>query len=109
MITTMSGPHRDDQLPRLYEEHMRAPFPAGFRGVNIEGVELILLDADVAGVVQGELKGGLSGEDVAILWACITGLDKILPLIGDEYCRSYYARLRMMAGLTAARYMPSAI
>jgi hypothetical protein len=58
MITDMSGPHRDDQLPRLYEEHMRAPFPAGFRGVDIEGVELILLDADVAGVVRGELKGG---------------------------------------------------
>ncbi|MYX31950.1 MULTISPECIES: hypothetical protein [unclassified Streptomyces] len=88
---------------------MRAPFPAGFRGVDIEGAELILLDADVALVVQGELEGGLSGEDVAMLWACITGLDKILPLISDEYCRSYYARLRLMAGLTAAMYMPRAI
>ncbi|GAA3833817.1 hypothetical protein [Streptomyces chiangmaiensis] len=105
----MSGPHRDDRLPQLWEEHMRALFPAGFRGVDIEDVDLILLDANVAGLVQRELSGGLDGEGVAILWACITGLDEILPLIGDEYCTSYYARLRMMAGLTAARYMPSAI
>ena len=97
------------RLSQLWDEHMRAAFPAGFRGVNLEGVELILLDADVAGLVQVELNGGLDDSGVAILWRCIAGLDKILPLISDDYCAAYYARLRMMAGVIAARYTPSAI
>ncbi|WP_189935201.1 hypothetical protein [Streptomyces aurantiogriseus] len=105
----MSERPHDGRLSQLWEEHMRALFPAGFRGVDFEGVDLILLDADVAALVQRELDGGLGDEGVAILWACIARLDKILPLIGDDYCTSYYARLRMMAGIVAARYMPSAI
>lgn len=87
---------------------MRAPFPAGFRGVDIEGVELILLDADVAGLVQQELDSGLDHRGVEILWWCIAGLDKVLPLIADDYCTSYYTHLRTMAGVVAERYTPSA-
>ena len=105
----MSGPDHDDGLTLLWEEHLRAPFPAGFRGVDFDGVDLILLDADVAGLVQRELDGGLDDAGAAILWACIAGLDKVLPLIGDAYCTSYYRRLRTMAAVTAARHLPSAI
>ncbi|MDO0909951.1 hypothetical protein QQM39_03465 [Streptomyces sp. DT2A-34] len=105
----MSERDHDDRLAHLWEEHMRAPFPAGFRGVDYDGVDLVLLDADVAGLVQRELDGGLDEEGVAILWSCIAGLDKVLPLIDDEYCASYYRRLPAAAGVTAARHMPSAI
>ncbi|MFI1566852.1 hypothetical protein ACH4ZX_28015 [Streptomyces sp. NPDC020490] len=105
----MSGPHHDERLSRLWEEHMRAPFPAGFRGVDFDGIDLILLDADVAGLVQWELEDGLDDDGVAVLWTCITRLDTILPLIGEDYCTAYYARLRLMAGDVAARYTPSAI
>lgn len=104
MIKGMS----DRPLSQLWEEHMRAPFPAGFRGVDIEGVELILLDSDVAGVVQQELGGGLDHKDIETLWWCIAGLDKVLPLIDDDYCTSYYAHLRTMAGVVAERHTPSA-
>ena len=93
----------------LWEEHLRAPFPAGFRGVDFDGVDLILLDADVAGLVHRELDGGLDDAGVAILWACVAGLDKVLPLIGDAYCTSYYRRLRTTAAVTAARHLPGAI
>ncbi|MEU2794580.1 hypothetical protein [Streptomyces sp. NPDC007100] len=100
--------HHDDRLLRLHKEHRDAPYPAGFRGVDIEGVELILLDADADALVQRELEGGLDHEGIAVLWACIADLEKILPLIGDNYCASYYARLRTMTGIVAARYIPSA-
>ncbi|NNN28852.1 hypothetical protein HLK59_00495 [Streptomyces sp. S3(2020)] len=100
----MSAP----ELSPLWEEHRLAPYPSGFRGVAIAGVELILLDSDVAGLVHGELHGGLDDEGVAILWACLADLDKALPLIGDTYCASYFARLRTMARLVAARYLPNA-
>ncbi|WP_225860986.1 hypothetical protein [Streptomyces triticiradicis] len=96
------------RLVRLWEEHCRAPYPAGFRGVDIEGVELILLDADVAGLVQRELNGGLDDDGIALLWACIADLDKIASLINEEYCASFFERLRFVAGLIAARHLPTA-
>ncbi|MCM1977051.1 MULTISPECIES: hypothetical protein [Streptomyces] len=105
----MGKPDLNDRLCSLWEAHRRAPFPGGFRGVDVAGVELILLDSSVAGLVMQELRGGLGDDDVAILWACITDLDKVLPLIDDEYCRDYYARLRVLAELVAPRYTPSAI
>ncbi|MGW7380654.1 hypothetical protein [Streptomyces sp. NPDC054794] len=98
----------DDRLTRLWEEHRLAPFPASFRGVDIEGVELILLDADVAGLVQRELKAGLDDSGIAILWACVDDLDKIVPLINEQYCVSYFMRLRTAAKLVAARHVPPA-
>ncbi|MFI1091169.1 hypothetical protein [Streptomyces sp. NPDC020917] len=96
------------RLIELWEEHRHAPYPPGFRGVNIAGVELVLVDADVAGVVIRELAGGLDADDIAILWACVAGLDKVVPLIEDEYCAAYFARLRTLARHTAARHVPSA-
>ncbi len=69
---------------------------------------MILLDADVAGLVKGELNGGLGDRDIALLWACIAGLDKTVPLIDEEYCAAYFTRLPTMAGLAAARHTPAA-
>ncbi|GAA1952442.1 hypothetical protein [Kitasatospora viridis] len=97
-----------DQLARLWEEFRRAPYPDGFRGVAIEGVELILLDADVAGLVMRELAGGLDDSGVALLWARIADLDKVVPLIDSAYCACYFAKLRAVAGLAAARSLPPA-
>ncbi|MEU5099341.1 hypothetical protein [Streptomyces sp. NPDC020996] len=105
----MSGPHHDERLAPLWEEHLRAPFPAGSRGVDFDGIDLILLDADVAGLVQRELEDGLDGAGVAVLWTCITRLGTVLPPIGQDYHTACYARLRLMAGDVAARSTPSAI
>lgn len=44
----MSGAQPEDRLARLWEEHQRAPYPDSFRGIDVEGMELILLDADVS-------------------------------------------------------------
>ncbi|MFC8899207.1 hypothetical protein [Streptomyces cinereoruber] len=102
------GVRQEGRLARLWEEHRRAPYPDSFRGVDIEGVELILLDADVDGLVLRELDGGLDDDGVAALWTCIADLDKAVPLIDSAYCASYFARLRTMAGLAAARHLPAA-
>ncbi|MFF9086193.1 hypothetical protein ACF1BE_07235 [Streptomyces sp. NPDC014991] len=104
----MSGQHPHGRLSLLWEEHMRAPFPGGFRGVDFDGVDLVLLDADVAGLTRLELDGGLGHEVVANLWACIAGLDRVLPLIDDDYCTVCFTRLRRMAALAAARHTPGA-
>ncbi|MET3987881.1 hypothetical protein [Streptomyces sp. PvR034] len=104
----VGGAQLEGGLARLWEEHLRALFPDGFRGVDFDGVDLVLLDADVAGLVQRELKGGLDGSAIAYLWHCIADLDKIVPLINEEYCASYFAHLRTMAQVAAAPYVPAA-
>ncbi|MFE6915874.1 hypothetical protein [Streptomyces rubiginosohelvolus] len=104
----VGGAQLEGGLARLWEDHLRALFPDGFRGVDFDGVDLVLLDADVAGLVQRELKGGLDGSGIAHLWGCIADLDKIVPLINEEYCASYFANLRTMAQVAAAPYVPTA-
>ncbi|MEV7775624.1 hypothetical protein [Kitasatospora sp. NPDC086791] len=97
-----------ERLARLWEEHRNAPFPASFRGVDIDGADLVLLDADVAGLVQRELEGGLDGEGVAALRARIAALRAVVPLLDEEYCAAYFTRLRTAADLAAARHLPPA-
>ncbi len=104
----VGGAQPEGQLARLWEDHLRALFPDGFRGVDFDGVDLVLLDADVAGLVQRELKGGLDDSGIAYLWGCIADLDKIIPLINEEYCTSYFTKLRTMAQAAAAPYIPTA-
>ncbi|KOG47259.1 hypothetical protein ADK75_24515 [Streptomyces virginiae] len=105
----MGGAQTEGGLAGLWEDHLRALFPDGFRGVDFDGVDLVLLDADVAGLVQRELTGGLDDSGIAYLWGRIAALDKIVPLINEEYCASYFARLRTMAQVAAAPYIPTAI
>lgn len=104
----VGGVEPDDGIARLWEDHVRALFPDDFRGVDFEGVDLVLLDADVAGLVQRELNGGLDDSGIAHLWGCIADLDKIVPLINEEYCASYFTKLRTMAQAAAAPYTPTA-
>ncbi|WP_256341124.1 hypothetical protein [Streptomyces sp. TLI_105] len=103
----VGGAQPEDGLAGLWEDHLRAPFPDGFRGVDFGGVDLVLLDADVAGLVQRELSGGLDDSGIAYLWSCIADLEKIVPLINEEYCASYFTELRTMAQV-AAPYIPTA-
>lgn len=107
--TDGSGARPGDRLARLWKEHRGAPCPDSFRGVDIAGVELILLDAAAAGLVHSELNGGLDAKGVAGLWACIADLDRIESRIDSECCASYFTRLRTMARLVAARHTPAAI
>ncbi|MFG2484833.1 hypothetical protein ACGFSI_18975 [Streptomyces virginiae] len=105
----VGGAQPEGGLAGLWEDHLRALFPDGFRSVDFDGVDLVLLDADVAGLVQRELNGGLDDSGIAYLWSCIANLDTIVPLINEEYCASYFAKLRTMAQVAAALYIPTAI
>ncbi|MFF4324585.1 hypothetical protein [Streptomyces sp. NPDC001568] len=104
----LGGDQPEGGLAQLCEDHLRALFPDGFRGIDFDGVDLVLLDADVAGLVQRELKGGLDDGGIAYLWGCIADLDKIIPLINEEYCAFYFTKLRTMAQEAAAPYIPTA-
>ncbi|GAA2828859.1 hypothetical protein GCM10010441_61650 [Kitasatospora paracochleata] len=104
-----AGADSDESLARRWEEHCRAPYPSSFRGVDVAGVELILLDADLAAVTLCELRGELDDDRIAVLWRCIDALDRAVPAIPEAYCAAYFARWRTTAWLIARRYVPAAI
>ncbi|WP_042457194.1 hypothetical protein [Streptacidiphilus jiangxiensis] len=95
-------------LARLWAEHRAAPYPASFRGVEVDGVDLVLLDAEAAGLVGRELEGVLDDLGVALLRACVEDLDKVVPLIGEASCAAYFDRLRTITRMAAVRGTPAA-
>jgi hypothetical protein len=87
----------------LWDEHLRADFPARLRGEEIAGVDMVMVDSDVAGCVITFLKGrGVLDEwRRGILRGCIRDLDKVLPLLTDDEERRYYGRIREVASLVS--------
>ncbi|MFI6393706.1 hypothetical protein ACIBHY_36220 [Nonomuraea sp. NPDC050547] len=88
-------------LAQSMAEHRAAPFPPGFRGLNIEGEEMVLLDADAYGYASGALNGPLNEQHRAGLLELTTALEKVLPAIDDAYAAMYYTHVRHMAVLAA--------
>ncbi|WP_424210601.1 hypothetical protein ACN20G_00055 [Streptomyces sp. BI20] len=96
----MSGSERE-RLSRMWEEHVRAPFPPHMRGLEIDGENMVLLDADIAGCVVSTLSGPLEDKRREVLLLCLAAVEKVLPSIDDDGAFDYYAHLRNMATLAA--------
>ncbi|MFF8773352.1 hypothetical protein [Kitasatospora sp. NPDC015120] len=94
----------DDKLGALAQmmaEHMARPFPPGFRGLDIEGRDMVMLDSDAyayAACVHADLLGE---QAHARLTRLTSAFRKVLPAIDDEYAATYYAHLHDMVVLSA--------
>ncbi|MCZ1007901.1 hypothetical protein [Streptomyces lydicus] len=88
----------------LWDEHLRTPFPAGLRGVEFGGTDLVLLDAEIAGCVLTWLNNGgtLDPERTRVLRSRIEDLDRVLPQIPGSAGVRYCQRLRRLALLVSA-------
>lgn len=91
-------------VARLWQEHLRARFPAALRGAELAGADMVLLDADIAGCVSVRMNTGeaLDAERLGILRDCIADLDRVLPLLGEPEGLGYYRRLRRLALFASA-------
>ncbi|MET9395087.1 hypothetical protein ABZY20_32545 [Streptomyces sp. NPDC006624] len=91
------------EVAGLWREHLRAAFPAALRGAEPAGIDLVLLDAAVAGCVSAWRNdgGALDGERHRVLRACIEDLDRVLPTLGEPEDRRYWKRLRRLAVLVS--------
>ncbi|MCM0673563.1 hypothetical protein NCC78_02350 [Micromonospora phytophila] len=92
---------RLDALSQMMAEHMAMPFPPGFRGLDIEGQDMVLLDADAYGYASSALKGPLDEQRRAGLLRLTAVFETVLPAIDDEYATTYYTRVRDMVVLAA--------
>ncbi|MBV1856420.1 hypothetical protein [Catellatospora tritici] len=87
-------------VAELWQAHRQAPFPGRLRNVDVAGVCMVMLDADVAGCVSTWLNRGgtIDGGRWNVLSACEQELLRVVPeLIDDE--AAYYRRLLEMTVL----------
>jgi hypothetical protein len=91
----------DEVASQLWAEHLRAPFPARPPGELIVGVDLVMLDADVAGCVQTWMGNNFRLDEPNRGWLarCLSDLDRVLPVMDDPAERDYFERLRRLARL----------
>lgn len=90
-----------DALSQMMVEHMAMPFPPSFRGLDIEGQDMVLLDADAYGYASCALKGPLDEQRRAGLLRLTAVHETVLPAIGDQGANKYYTHVRKMVVLAA--------
>ncbi|GAB7051354.1 hypothetical protein [Catenuloplanes indicus] len=81
-------------MARLWTAHRDAAFPDRLRSVDIAGIEMVMLDADVAGCISTWLNDGGNIDDRwwDVLAARERDLERVVPeLSGDE--AAYFQRL----------------
>lgn len=85
----------------LWEEHLRTHFPSRLRGEELAGVDMVMVDADVAGCVDTWLSGSgpLDRGRLSLLRDLRGDLDRVLPVLEDAAERQYYQRLSDLARL----------
>lgn len=90
-----------EQVRLLWKAHVTQEFPARLRGLEVDGVQIVLLDADVAGLVESWLAsaGGLSAGRAGTLARCKADLARVLVRLSDQAEIEYLAGL---AGLVDA-------
>ena len=89
-------------VDRLFEEHQHAVLPRRFREETpAAGVDLVLLDAHLAGCVSTWLHGGgrLDAAHRPVVRDCLRDLDQLLPRLTYGHERRYVERLRELARL----------
>jgi hypothetical protein len=81
----------------LWHDHQRDRFPTGCAGKEIFGVDLVMLDADVAGLVSHVVGGTeLSVDQRRILTKIREELEFVVPNL-PRHAQPYFARLAKIA------------
>lgn len=94
----VSPADRMDRVRRLWRMHKAAPFPPQVQAAQVEGVDLVQLDADLAEcIIEWIGSGGrLGAERQVVLAQLMAAADLVMPsLPPDERVR--YRRLQRMA------------
>ena len=86
-------------IRELWREHLATPFPKGFRGRDVSGVDFVMLDANIAGCVTTYVAGrDLSVYQTAVLGLSYRDAGSVLPVLNEEG-KEYFWRLEQLARL----------
>jgi len=89
-----------DLIEVLWQEHLDADFPPECRGADINGIDVVLLDADTAGCISTFLHHGhrLDMWRLAVIGICYHDLAVVSHDLTGEG-KEYFRRLEELAGL----------
>lgn len=90
-----------DELGQMMTEHMARPFPPGFRGLDVEGRDMVMLDSDAYAYAACVHDGLPSEQDRVRLTRLTSAFGRVLPAIAEEYAAKYYTHLYNMVVLSA--------
>ena len=83
---------------RLWGQHLTRPFPPDLRGADVGGVEVVLLDSDIAGYVTTWLSSGpLNTEAHRILGQRMDEAYRVARLLVDSTDAAYFEGLGNLA------------
>jgi spore coat protein CotH len=86
-------------IGELWKEHVATPFPKGFRGKDVDGIDFVMLDADIAGCVDTFLeRGNLNLFQTAVLGLCYRHCSYVTLILNEEDA-TYFWRLERLAEL----------
>jgi hypothetical protein len=88
------------EILELWQEHSSAMFPKGYDDKGLKGIDLPLLDAEIAGCIHIYVhnQGELDSWRVETLKKRLIDLNTVLLLLDNESL-AYFNRLRNLANL----------
>jgi hypothetical protein len=86
-----------NDLETLWREHQDADFPPRCRGREIDGIDLVMLDADIVGCVDRFISGQLDVQYAAILGRCYRDVTLVVRQLRDAEEQVYFGRLERLA------------
>jgi hypothetical protein len=88
-----------DEIRLLHQQHLELDFPPRLRGEEIAGVDMVMVDADIAGCAQVWLdsRANLDAARIQTLQGCRSDVERVLPELSDPQEVEYYGRLRDLA------------
>ena len=89
-----------NRIEQLWNEHQQASFPPECRGEEINGIDLVMLDADISGCIISFLKskGSLDSKRIEILVRCQKDLNKLGSRLECK-SKEYYDNLKELVDL----------
>lgn len=89
----------NSEIQKLWQEHLR-PFPKGYAGEEIDGIDLALLDTETAGCIYTYVTSGgrLDSWRTKILQTCFVDLIAVTEKL-DGNALDYFNELKIIAEL----------
>jgi hypothetical protein len=99
MTEEMENESEESLIDELWQEHRAAPFPKRFAGKDVNGIDFIMLDTNIAGCIDTYLeRGTLNLYQAAMLGLSYRDTSYVIPILNDEGA-AYFWRLERLAEL----------
>jgi hypothetical protein len=88
-----------DEINELWGGHLEERFPSGLYGKDINGIDLVSLDSDIAGCVLTFIDdGNMNLYQTAVLGLCFQNVSVVMTILNKEG-RKYFGRLERLSEL----------